>query len=88
MSVMESQPGAVSMMSETNHRIANSLSLIGSFVHLQSDKLERFRISVLLEDASRTFAQVEAQIESVARVHRLLTLADWRNAVDLSRAHP
>jgi two-component sensor histidine kinase len=72
-------------MSETNHRIANSLSLIGSFVHLQSDKLDRFRVSVPVEDVRRTFAQVEAQIESVARVHRLLTLADWRNAVDLSR---
>jgi two-component sensor histidine kinase len=81
---MESPIDAASL-SETNHRIANSLSLIGSFVHLQSDKLERFRVSVPVEDVRRTFAQVEAQIESVARVHRLLTLADWRNAVDLSR---
>jgi two-component sensor histidine kinase len=73
----------VTLDGEADHRIANNLGLIVSLLRLraravseQAGKMDRTEVRVLLED-------VAARVETVARLHRMLSQS-YRNAlVDL-----
>src|SRR5215207_5271435 len=76
-------PDAVALGAEADHRIANNLSLIVGLLRLRArevaqhqGKMDRQEVAVLLID-------VAARVETVARLHRMLSQS-YRNArVDL-----
>jgi two-component sensor histidine kinase len=64
---------AEAMLQEVNHRVANSLSLVASLVHLQSN-------SITDAPARAAFAEIQTRIVAIASVHRrLYTSADMRS---------
>jgi two-component sensor histidine kinase len=64
---------AEAMLHEVNHRVANSLSLVGSLVQLQANAMSD-------PEARAAFAQIQARIMAIASVHRrLYTSSDVRS---------
>jgi two-component sensor histidine kinase len=65
------------MLSEVNHRVANSLQLVSAFVQMQS---------VLLSDeAARSALQdTQRRIEAIMQVHRKLYTSDQIEAVEMN----
>ena len=65
------------LLREVNHRVANSLQLIASLVHLQASALE--------DDAARSALQdIQSRIAAVMQVHRRLYTSDDIENVDMS----
>jgi two-component sensor histidine kinase len=58
---------------ESNHRIANSLALVSALVRMQAADLSRRSAPLTPEDASSALKEAASRIESVARLHRLLS---------------
>ena len=68
---------------ETDHRVANHLAMLSSYVRLKSAEFEP--PGAPGRDAIRLFAQgLDAQIRSIARLHRILTSDDHDADVDLA----
>lgn len=68
---------------ETDHRVANHLAMLSSYIRLKSAEFEQ--PGPLGRDAARLFAQsLDAQIRAVARLHRVLTSQDRDAEVDLA----
>jgi len=65
------------LLSEVNHRVANSLQLVSAFVHMQAR-------SVSNEDAKAALADTQRRIAAIAQVHRRLYTADSVNRVDMA----
>jgi two-component sensor histidine kinase len=68
---------AETLLSEVNHRVANSLALVASMVRLQSR-------SVSGHAAKTALAETEARINAVASVHRKLYSSDSVQSVALN----
>lgn len=72
----EARDRAELLVTEVNHRVANSLSLVASLVRLQSN--------LITDQASReALKETEARILAVASVHKRLYSADDARFVDL-----
>ncbi len=70
--VRDARDRAELLLREVNHRIANSLSMVASFVNLQSNSLSD-------EVAKSALAETQNRIQAVALVHReLYTKGDFR----------
>jgi two-component sensor histidine kinase len=68
---------------ETDHRVANHLAMLSSYVRLKSAEFEQ--PGVLGRDTMRLFAQgLDAQIRAVARLHRILTSDHHGAGIDLA----
>jgi two-component sensor histidine kinase len=68
---------------ETDHRVTNHLAMLSSYVRLKSAEFEQ--PGAPGRDALRLFAQgIDAQIRSIARLHRILTLDNQDADVDLA----
>jgi two-component sensor histidine kinase len=65
------------LLAEVNHRVANSLALVGSMVRLQSRAVENPEIRAAL-------SETEARINAVALVHKKLYSSGDVSLVDLS----
>jgi two-component sensor histidine kinase len=71
--VEEARDRAETLLHEVNHRVANSLALVSSFVQLQANALTDAAAKQMLKDT-------QARINAVAGVHRTLyTSSDVRN---------
>jgi chemotaxis family two-component system sensor kinase Cph1 len=66
------------LIKEVNHRIQNSLQLVGSFLALQARASADERVKASLKEAQR-------RLTAVALVHRRLYRADQVESVDLAR---
>jgi two-component sensor histidine kinase len=84
-SIARASPGhdAVVLEAEADHRIANNLALIIGLLRLRardvtrrSGKMDRQEVAVLLTD-------VAARVETVARLHRMLSQSHRNTPVDL-----
>jgi two-component sensor histidine kinase len=64
------------MLAEVNHRVANSLQLISSFVHMQA-------AAVTDEAAKQALADTQQRIAAIAQVHRRLYNSRHFEAVDM-----
>lgn len=66
------------LLKEVNHRVQNSLQLVGSFLSLQGRASEDAAVREQLDEARR-------RLNAVALVHRRLYRADQMESVDLAR---
>ena len=64
------------MLSEVNHRVANSLQLVSAFVHLQAGAVADPAAKAALEDTQQ-------RIAAIAQVHQRLYTADDVDMVDM-----
>ncbi|HMN72801.1 MAG TPA: histidine kinase dimerization/phosphoacceptor domain -containing protein [Rhodoblastus sp.] len=75
--VREARDRAEALLSEVNHRIANSLALVGSMVRMQS--------SMIRDPAARhALQETQNRIAAVAGVHRHLYTSAQTNMVEIS----
>lgn len=58
---------------EVDHRIANNLAMVVSLVRLHASRLARERRAMSTAEASTLLYDVASRIETVARLHRLLS---------------
>jgi len=65
------------LLSEVNHRVANSLQLVSAFVHLQAASLTDKAARAALEDTQR-------RIEAIGQIHRRLYTSDDVQSVDMA----
>lgn len=68
---------AVTLLAEVNHRVANSLSLVGSLVRMQANSVED-------PGAKAALAETQARITAIGNLHRSLYTSDDVRSVDLA----
>jgi two-component sensor histidine kinase len=71
------------MIAESNHRIANNLTLIAGLLRLQATDITKQGRALEARDACLLLEEVGGRIETVGRLHRLLADAGRRAALDL-----
>lgn len=76
-------PEAELRLSEVNHRIANNLSLIASLVRMYGADIAKRHVEVSSGEMRDFLCSVAARIDSVGRLHRLLSEKPARTDVDL-----
>ncbi len=59
-------------IAESNHRIANNLTLIAGMLRLQANEIAKSERSLSGNEAKMLLAEVSARIDTVGRLHRLL----------------
>jgi two-component system, sensor histidine kinase PdtaS len=67
---------------ETNHRIANSLSIVASLIHAQSENLPA-EGTLPVTDFRDWLQELAAKIEAIGELHRLLVSSQQSGVVDL-----
>ena len=65
------------LLKEVNHRVANSLQLVSTFVHMQSRTLENV-------EAREALADTQRRIDAIAQVHRKLYSSGHTDSVDMT----
>jgi two-component sensor histidine kinase len=75
--LLESNARLQAMLQEVNHRVANSLQLVSSFVHMQSRSLDD-------EAARSALADTQRRISAIAQVHRSLYASPSVEQVDMA----
>lgn len=73
----ESNERLQAMLTEVNHRVANSLQLVSAFVHMQARSAGSAEAKTALGDTQR-------RIAAIAQVHRRLYTGDSVNSVDMA----
>jgi two-component sensor histidine kinase len=71
------------LVAEANHRIANSLAAVASLVHHRAHGIDRDGPPVPAHRVVELFGEVRARIETVARLHRLLSAAPTDEPIDI-----
>ena len=74
----EARDRAEALLREVNHRVANSLALVGSFVFLQQKTL-----GVDQAEARAALADVQVRISAIAQIHRRLYTSDDISVIDM-----
>ena len=74
----EARERAEAMLREVNHRVANSLALVGSFVFLQQKQLGADQT-----EARASLADVQVRIGAIAQIHRRLYTSDDISVIDM-----
>ena len=75
--VREERDRAIALLDEVNHRVANSLALVGSLVRMQA-------AAVPEASAKSVLAETQARIAAIANLHRSLYAAEDVRTVDLA----
>lgn len=65
------------LLKEVNHRVANSLQLVSTFIHMQSRGLDN-------EGAREALADTQRRIDAIAQVHRKLYTSDDVESIEMS----
>ena len=74
----EARERAEALLGEVNHRVANSLALVGSFVYLQQKSLSADHV-----EARAALADVQVRIGAIAQIHRRLYTSDDISVIDM-----
>jgi two-component sensor histidine kinase len=70
-------------MAEADHRIANHLAILGSYVRLKSAELIRRNTDLSAADVSLLLTAVGSQISAISHLHRLLSADESQDTADL-----
>lgn len=65
------------LLKEVNHRVANSLQLVSTFIHMQSRGLDN-------EGAREALADTQRRIDAIAQVHRKLYTSNDVESIEMS----
>lgn len=77
--------GDCTLVTEADHRIGNQLAALSSYIRLKAREISASSGPPPRENVLLIMSSVDAQIRSIARLHRLLTVqGDRSEAVDLS----
>jgi two-component sensor histidine kinase len=71
-------------IAESNHRIANNLTLIAGMLRLQAHDIGKAERTLSPDDAQQLLAEVGARIETVGRLHRLLAQGGGSTCLDVA----
>jgi two-component sensor histidine kinase len=71
------------LIGESNHRIANNLTLIAGLLRLQASDIAKAGQTLSAEDACLLLEEVGGRIETVGRLHRLLADVGQTETLDL-----
>ena len=74
----EARERAETLLREVNHRVANSLALVGSFVFMQQRGLGPDQVQ-----ARSALADVQVRIGAIAQIHRRLYTSDDVSTIDM-----
>lgn len=74
----EAREHAEALLREVNHRVANSLALVGSFVFLQQKQLGPDHA-----EAREALSDVQGRIAAIAQIHRRLYTSDDISVIDM-----
>ena len=74
----EARERAEALLREVNHRVANSLALVGSFVFLQQKTLGPEH-----KETRAALADVQVRISAIAQIHRRLYTSDDISVIDM-----
>lgn len=72
------------LIAESNHRIANNLTLIAGMLRLRASDIARAGGGLSAEEASLMLAEVGERIQTVGRLHRLLAQTEVGEDLDLA----
>lgn len=72
------------LLVEADHRIANHLAMLRSYLHLKEGELARQRGEVSRESVGLILASLDAQIVAVSQLHRALAARGRQTATDLA----
>ena len=75
--VREERDRAMALLDEVNHRVANSLALVGSLVRMQAAEVPD-------ASAKSVLAETQARIAAIANLHRSLLTSEDVRTVDLA----
>lgn len=79
------RPRADDLHAEANHRIANNLAMVAGLVRLHASSVSSGRQeSFTRADVRQLLDEIGSRIETVGRLHRLLSYSAPRSAVNLS----
>jgi two-component sensor histidine kinase len=71
-------------LSEGNHRIANNLALLASTIALRASEISRTGAPIESEEVAQLLAEIGARIETVGRLHRLLSTRPQAACLDVN----
>lgn len=74
--VLAARDKAIALLAEVNHRVANSLALVGSLVRMQANAVQD-------PAAKAALAETQARITAIGNLHRSLYTSDDVRSVDL-----
>jgi two-component sensor histidine kinase len=74
---------SIAALAETNHRIANNLSLLAGTVSMRATQILQRRESLSHEEAAALLGEVSARIAAVGRLHRSLSIEPEAARIDL-----
>jgi two-component sensor histidine kinase len=60
-------------LQESNHRIANNLALVSSLMRMKANAIAKTNDTLTADEAAGLLREVAMRVESVARLHRLLS---------------
>jgi two-component sensor histidine kinase len=83
MAISAPLPPSRDLTAEANHRIANNLMMIAALVRRQSSSLSMGHRPATADEVLAVLREVEARIEIVGRLHRLLAEGQQGGAVNL-----
>ena len=72
------------LIAKSNHRIANSLSLIAGLMHLRAANLSKHSPTMSTEDVRSILKEFGTRIETVGHLHRLLAQGNHERTVNLA----
>jgi two-component sensor histidine kinase len=76
-------PSAAVLIAESNHRIANNLTLIAGLLRLQAGEVTKQGRTLEAREVCLLLEEVGGRIETVGRLHRLLADVDHSDTLDL-----
>jgi two-component sensor histidine kinase len=75
---------STSLADEANHRIANHLMMLAALIRWQGKRLNQIQKALRAEDVQITLEEFAGRLETVGRIHRLLTNKSSGGPVDIS----
>jgi two-component sensor histidine kinase len=74
---------ALDLLAESNHRIANHLAMIAGLMRSQGARISEKQQTMTVREVRLTLEEYAARLETVGKVHRMLSHSDDGDPIDL-----